>query len=445
MSTNLDERSESNANESRRRLPAAPALVFFAAWLALLVWQVAEHAVDARRHRDGLRRSGDAGVGILEAAIRSMGRGRRQRPEFLGMVLEGISSAPGIRGAWLTDTEGEAIASTGGDRPLPAPRTFSGTEWSSEGLLVGRRVEIGPCPFDARGRARTDEEMERPTYLFLFLDRTEMDREIARDLTLRGAIVIVAAIAAAGGILVALARAKARRLTTELAVSEERAHRTREWALLGAGLAHETKNPLSIVRGLAQQLVEESSEDPRRAEPAHKIVDEVDRIVARIGEFLRFSRPAEPQPEPIDLRALAQEMASLIGPDLAARKGRIDVDVAPIRIVADREMLRQILLNLLINAARAIPEGGTVRIAAGEAGADGAAIEVADDGEGIPADAIDRVFEPYYTRTPGGTGLGLAIVKRLAEAQGWRVGIESPAGGGARVRITGIERVRDGG
>jgi signal transduction histidine kinase len=104
-------------------------------------------------------------------------------------------------------------------------------------------------------------------------------------------------------------------------------------------------------------------------------------------------------------------------------------------------MLRQIILNLLVNAAHAIGPGGRIDLRA-YAGARGdVTIEVRDNGRGIPPDEIDKVFEPYYTHTPGGTGLGLAIVRRLAELHNWRVEIRSEPEAGTTVRIASIARV----
>jgi signal transduction histidine kinase len=108
-------------------------------------------------------------------------------------------------------------------------------------------------------------------------------------------------------------------------------------------------------------------------------------------------------------------------------------------------MLRRILLNLIVNAARAIPEGGWIRLSAAAKGGEGggAVLEVRDNGHGIDDADLDKVFEPYYTRAPGGTGLGLAIVRRLVEAHGWRVELESEKGVGTVVRLVGVHVIPD--
>lgn len=416
-----------------------PALFLVLAWSMVLGWQFNEHAAEVRRHREGLERAGQASLGMLEAAIRSMGRGRRQRPEFLEMVFQEVSSMPGIRGTWLTEPNGNGIYAKGGDLPVLDPRTFSGSLWQGDRVLIGRNVDIGECPFDGRGRERSSESMSLPTYLFFSLDAAEMDREIASDLGLRAAIGGAAALAAAGAFLVWRARGRTRQLRTMLAVAEERSRRDREWAVLGAGLAHETKNPLAAVRGIAQRLAGEI-EDAGKAEWAREIVDEVDRTVTRLNEFLQFSRPVEPRLEPVELRPLFDEMGRLIEADLAPKRGKLEIAAGAEAVMADRGMLRQILLNLLVNSARAIGEGGRIGIAARPAAEATLSLEVEDDGAGIPPGDVEKVFEPYFSRSPGGTGLGLAIVQRLAEAHGWRVSLESESGAGTKVRIVGIRR-----
>ena len=107
---------------------------------------------------------------------------------------------------------------------------------------------------------------------------------------------------------------------------------------------------------------------------------------------------------------------------------------------ADPGMLRQILLNLLVNAARAIQDGGWIRLAALPAPDGTVTIAIEDNGRGIPEDLLEKVFEPYSTGFPGGIGLGLSIVKRLAEAHGWSVRLESRQGSGTQLKILGMRR-----
>lgn len=431
--------SSAYRNRATGRYRWVPALVVFVLWVSLLVSQILELSAESRRHRQALEDSGVASVRTLEAAIRSMGRGRRHRPEFLGAILEEVTALRGFRGSWLTDLSGVPVVSVGGERSLPDPREFSGASWHSGELLVGRRVEIGECPIDGWGRPRPPAEIDEPLFLFVSLDSSEIEREIGSHLRLRVAVQAVATLAAVGAILLLSSREKARRLRLDLAISEERARRHREWAALGAGLAHETKNPLSVIRGVAQRLAQDTAEDPDRAARASEIVDEVDRVVSRINEFLSFSRPREPEPASVELCPLLEEMARLIQIDLDPTEGTVETECRAVTVLADPDMLRQTLLNLLVNAARAIPRGGRIRLRALQDAAGGVCLEVEDNGPGIPGEERERIFEPYFTKTPGGTGLGLAIVKRLADLHGWTIEVDESPESGATFRIRGMK------
>ena len=366
-----------------------------------------------------------------------MGRGRRERPEFLELVLNEVVLAPGVKGAWLTEINGTPIASAGATAALSAPPDVTAALWLDDGLIIGRRIETGLCSFGGAGRTHRIELKSRPAHFFLFLDRTQVDAEITGDVLLRAAVLAACLVAITGAYLLVRARFKTRQLQADLARAEERSQRHREWALLGAGLAHETKNPLAVVRGLAQQLAEEDASESRH--PGY-IVEEVDRVVTRIDEFLQFARPVHPHLEAVDIGKLLNDMGALVRVDLAPRQGRLSLDTESVKIVADQGMLRQIILNLLVNAAHAITSNGTITLRSYTAPDQTVAIEVRDDGRGIPAEEIDKVFEPYYTRSPGGTGLGLAIVRRLAELHGWRVEITSAPNTGTTVRITSIAK-----
>lgn len=435
MTTHENDRRDES--EQGRR-PFGPALALCALWLGLLAWQGLEHDADVRRARGALEERGEASVRILEASIRSMGRGRRQRVEFVEAILEEATKVPGVRGIWLATLAGDVVASAGGDRDLPA-LARGGANWSEEDILVGRVADLADCLMEGRGPPQASIARDAPMALYVSLDRAPVDREIAAHLRLRVVVQAVAGLAGLGAFLLIRGRRRTRTLRTELAVARERERIHRQQAALGAGLAHETKNPLSVVRGIAERLAEGGCGGAGCAERARDIVDEVDRVVARINEFLHYSRPLEPKPEPVAVRPLLDAMARLIAPDLEPHGGRVAIEAPDVTVRADHSMLRQILLNLLVNAARHGRADGTIRLSA-RPEADGTlTLEVADDGPGVPQGERERIFEPYYTRSPGGTGLGLAIVRRLAELNGWTVAVSGESGRGAEFRVRGLE------
>lgn len=413
-------------------------------WFCLVTWQAFEHAASVQIHKDNLVRLGKANIRVLEAAIRSMGRGRREQPEFLSYVLKEIVLVPEIKGAWLKELDGTLLASTVSSEEFSLPSTESEETWLEDGLMVARNIDVSGCMIGGNRRFSNSPNESRIVRMHLFLDRVHLDREIKSDMSLRTGIVAVAAVVFAGAFLLLRIRKKSKGLKAELGLAKELVRRNKEWALLGAGLAHETKNPISVIRGFAQQLTEEDSASPSEYRKyAGRIVDEVDRIVTRIDEFLQFSRPVEPNLAPVNLHELFQEMATLIRADLSPRNGRIKIESEPVvTIQADENMLRQILLNLLVNAAYSLSYGGQIELHADLSEDISVSVEVKDNGEGIPAEEIDKIFEPYYTRSEGGTGLGLAIVRRLVEAHGWHVTINSKLGAGTSVMISGMEQVK---
>jgi len=197
---------------------------------------------------------------------------------------------------------------------------------------------------------------------------------------------------------------------------------------IAAGMAHEIRNPLASLSGAIQLLKDE------QAGPLLDIaLREVLRLNDLVGEFLNSARPIELRFGPVSVTAIVDEVVEAFSRD--PRYGElVDIVVAEDEASAgeaelDGDRLRQMLWNLLLNAAQAMPEGGIIHL--------GVVfderrfqLEVRDEGTGIPEDELSRVFDPFYTTRQGGTGLGLANVDRLARAHGGTVGVRSRVGGG---------------
>ena len=201
---------------------------------------------------------------------------------------------------------------------------------------------------------------------------------------------------------------------------------------LAAGLAHEIKNPLAGVRG-ALELLRDDADAPSR-DIYDQMLAELDRVNATIHALLNFARPSRPNRVPTDIAALLDSAARLLRPTLQRRKITLDVlaapDMAPFSL--DPSQVRQVLVNLVTNAAAAVTENGRVEMrAASLPTGDGIVLAVSDNGPGIPADALERIFEPFYTTKFSGTGLGLSIVRSLVEQHGGRVEVSSSEGSGA--------------
>ncbi len=228
-------------------------------------------------------------------------------------------------------------------------------------------------------------------------------------------------------------RSLAHRLTAEQA---ERV-RWQELSLAASGLAHETKNPLGAIRGLAQRIADGAEIPASDRERAGQIVDQADRAVSRVGEFLSYARAREPEPAAVEVRGVVERAVAVLAADLETAGVPVTLAVDDARLWADEEMLLQILINLVLNSIEASRPGDVLSLgfeARGERGR----LSVEDHGRGIDPKLLGEVFKPYVSGRPGGHGLGLALVRRFVEQHGWRIGIRSEPGRGTRIEIDGI-------
>ncbi len=293
-----------------------------------------------------------------------------------------------------------------------------------------------------RGREHWVDLPEGPLRIAVALDAAELTERIASArMRLGVALAGLALLVVLTGVVYALWERR-QTLEAQLWRMHEQAAEQERLAQLGAGLAHETRNPLGIVRGLMQSITgdNESTESVRRM--AGEAIDEVDRTVGRINSFLQLARPVEPQRESVELNALFDDVTRLLRTE--APEGAVlehHYSDSELTIWADSDMLRRALFNLGINAVHALDGPGTVRFEA-KHGADGSVtIEVRDTGRGIAPEDLPHVTEPYFTRSANGSGLGLAIVNRIADAHGWELRITSEPGSGTKVSLAGLTPV----
>jgi two-component system sensor histidine kinase HydH len=214
---------------------------------------------------------------------------------------------------------------------------------------------------------------------------------------------------------------------------EEEVRRSEKLAAIGklaASVAHEIRNPLSSIRGFARFLRHELSDRPREQEYAEVMVKEVDRINGVVNDLLTFSRPVGAELAPTDPRELLDHTLRLVQVDAQARGVEIHTDIAAnlTRVELDANQLTQALLNLLLNALQVSDSGATVELGAAAHGSL-LRIWVEDGGPGIPAENMEKVFDPFFTTRERGTGLGLAIVRTIVENHRGEIRVESPPSG----------------
>ncbi len=236
---------------------------------------------------------------------------------------------------------------------------------------------------------------------------------------------------------------------------------------MAAKIAHEIRNPLASISGSIQMLQAGAAGEQAAQADSDRLMEivlrETERLNGLISQFLQYSRPVPPTLEPVPVRALLEEMRELLE---ASKSDDVAVECSGpqgLRVLADRDQLKQVLWNLAINADHAMPKGGTLRLSVAPAApmpaqdwhsgsrkeersdkTRHAAVEpwveitVSDTGEGILPEDQNRIFEPFFTTKAEGTGLGLATVHRVIEGHGGSIGVESQEGGTTfRLRLPG--------
>lgn len=213
-----------------------------------------------------------------------------------------------------------------------------------------------------------------------------------------------------------------------------RAERLQTLGTMAAGLAHEVRNPLAAIRSSAEMLG--AATDGRGSELAGIVVTEADRLNRLVTDFLQYARPASPRRSPVLASSLLDACLALVRPQLVARHAVVATSfpAGEREIAADPDQLRQVFLNLLLNALQAIPEGGRIAVSV-EQDRGETRIVISDNGPGIPGDRLARVCEPFYSTREGGTGLGLAVARRIVTEHGGRLEITSPDRGGVRATV----------
>jgi signal transduction histidine kinase len=208
---------------------------------------------------------------------------------------------------------------------------------------------------------------------------------------------------------------------------------------VAATIAHEIKNPLSSIKTLAQLMREDEEIGARYGRDLNYMIGETDRLNRSLQQLLSFSRPLPERQEQLDLTDLLETMGHFLARECAGNRITILANIAPQMKLrrASAEAIKQIVLNLVLNAAQACEPGGTVWLDAARTGRQ-IHITVTDCGPGIPEEMHERVFEPFFTTKQKGTGLGLAIVRKNVRQMEGEIRLESPIkeGRGTRVSVT---------
>jgi len=421
------------------RVPlAATALIAVA--LAAWAWQdwrnFAGHVEERERHRAlGVSR-------MLAAAIHSLEEnGGLKRTEIERIVEHIIRDSP--YQFVVLEQDGRRILHAG---DIPAALTMPSAEIESfaKGFyLFSSKVQLSE---DDRWEHPLDPHADGSKASSLGISSDEQTMILGGDVrdhgypkALRHILVPLAAAtvlltaSVAAWIMVIRSRLLAEQLRTERAHS---AH-LEDLGLAAAGLAHETRNPLGIISGIAQQIARNPEVPEQSRVLIATIIDEVDKSASRLGHFMTFARQRDIKAVQLDIQKLAFRIAEILQPEFDAAGVALDVNCLPMTIVADEDMLQQVFVNLLLNSLQASSGGGKVEVRAERHGAR-AALVVTDQGCGITPELLPDIFKPYVAGNPDGHGLGLAIVKRFAEDHGWRIKVDSQLNRGTVITVSDI-------
>ena len=301
--------------------------------------------------------------------------------------------------------------------------------------LRGRRTGAAPAAASEEGGRQAPGILEAelvPTCRELErFNSAEVDRSegaLQRAVTsMAWGLAAVGAVGSLAGLLMSYGVARG------LGRSVLRAEALAEVGQLAAGMAHELRNPLTAIKMLVQTNREEAEVRGLPAEDLNVIEQEILRMEGRLNVFIDFARPPKPERRRVDLKAVVDQTLALVGG--RARKQRVTLVFAPpetpVEVEADGEQVRQLLVNLALNALDVMPRGGTLEIELRPPSDHHAELEVRDTGPGIPRRHLSRLYEPFFTSKETGLGLGLSVSQRIARDHGGSLRATNRPQGGA--------------
>jgi two-component system sensor histidine kinase HydH len=415
--------------------------------LGLITVTLLNYRTAVRTADETLRNQG-VSVG-LELAAEARARGAWEGPALEDLVTEqrlrevAFVAIIGRDGTVLAHTNPRLVGTRLEDAAFLSVRETGQLTGTMVTLGTGEEVYELTMPFHVPSggpAAQTDTSQPRFRILRLAL-HTAPARQIVHHALIQVALVGVIVL-----VLLALSVWQLRTLRQYLTLQAQAARQERLAALGGmaAVLAHEIRNPLGAIKGLAQFLGEKRTGDPAQTEMTRTIATEATRLERLVNDLLTYARPRPPELQPIDLSAALREMVALSqsAADAAGVKVGLEAgDVLP-NVMADPEQMKQLFGNLVLNAIQAMPSSGmvTIRVTDGvsESSHPGKSVEITveDIGSGIPEGDLGHIFEPFYTTRTKGTGLGLAICKQIVEAHAGTIRVSRTGPEGTVIAVT---------
>lgn len=412
---------------------------------------VRDYGRETAAARQNIEEKGSVLIRALESGTR-VGMGMRMHHAQLQALLEEMAWQPGVLWFAVTDENGKIIAHS--DPQQVDTSLYSPAQMRE--LKVGeqerwrRLAEPQPAleiyrqfrPLNpARGHhmgmmKRCNSALAQPNVpqvIFIAFDSRELDAAQARGLRNMMIMLVAAALVIVATILAQFWFRRYRRSRQQLQEAMARKEKLMALGHLAAGVAHEIRNPLSSIKGLAKYFAERTPPGGEAQELALVMAKEADRLNRVVSELLELVRPAHLNYQPVDINALIHHSLQLVSQDAQSRGIELQFTPRPelTSIKADPDRLNQVLLNLYLNAMQAIGRDGVIHVSASEADRQRVKIVVKDSGKGMSDEELQAIFTPYFTTKADGTGLGLAVVQNIIEQHGGTIRAESQPGAGA--------------
>ncbi|MFS6936660.1 two-component system sensor histidine kinase ZraS [Klebsiella oxytoca] len=400
--------------------------------------------------RQTIQEKGSVLIRALESGTR-VGMGMRMHHSQLQALLEEMAWQPGVLWFAVTDENGKIIAHSDprrvGESLYPAStlrelnigseERWRRLEQPEPALEIYRQFR----PLKGGGhhmrmmmrRESADLRNQAPQVIFIAFDTRELDADHARGLRNMVIMLCAAGVVMTATVLAQFWFRRYQRSRKQLQEATARKEKLLALGHLAAGVAHEIRNPLSSIKGLARYFAERTPADGEAHQLALVMAREADRLNRVVSELLELVRPAHLKYQSVDLNEVITHSLQLVSQDAASRAISLKFIAQPAlcRIQADPDRLKQVLLNLYLNAIHAIGRDGVITVAVRECGDGRVKVSVADSGKGMTAEQLQAIFTPYFTTKADGTGLGLAVVQNIVEQHGGTIDAESTPGKGA--------------
>jgi signal transduction histidine kinase len=459
-------------------------IVLIGCGLAICAWQVQEHLRFERTAREALIKRGRDITSTLGVIMRSQRRFGLVAKERIEPSLQSIVQSEELVSIAILPVKGEPLASAGRPLDLtPKEMQAGGALWGEHTLTIMNLMDLGSTGTEEGAQTSpeivlSDDERRslrpprrppesgegnpergggagrepppgppnpsvrppfgRPSWmtaeqyeqvirekgahsLVITLSTDEMHSDVRSDLLTRSLVSLFAMVGAIVSTLAWRNVEKNAELQIRLLKAGETNAHLKELNFAAAGLAHETRNPLNLIRGLAQMVAMQAQDSPKLKEHASAIVEEADRVTAQLNEFIDYSKPREAHFGPVEIKRLVADVARTLLPDIEEKQVVLQQPETACVVEADEPLLRQALFNVLLNALQAVGPNGQIKVRTSLANAREAVLEISDDGPGVPPAERENIFKPYVTMRPKGVGLGLAIVRQIAAAHRWEV------------------------